>query len=117
MTYVLSLEAIGDDAAQASRSPVGRMLGLPARRPWAAEIVGRDDRYGLERRFLDGKKDYRRANSIGSRGVYVYYRLEPGSVYEVNDLVSWSRSDRYFCRIDGGNLIRMTREEVEAWLR
>lgn len=127
MTYVLPLEAIGDDTVALERLwrgvlsdggvDGGRVMNLATRRPWVAEVTGLCPRFGLSRDFLHGKKDYRRANSKGSRGVYIYYRLKPGRVYEVNEWRGWRDLDRHFCRVEGGNRIRMTRGEVDAWLR
>lgn len=124
-TVTLRLEAIGDDTVDAARRFAGfchalgvggEISGTGWRRPWVAEITGRDPRYQYSRKFLDGQKDYSEANSIGSRGVYVYYHLEPGRIYEVNDLATWRRTDRYFCRVEDGRVIRMAEEEVLACL-
>lgn len=125
-SVVLGLEAIGDDLVQFNRLKLAQMreTGLPKfiyegydlspvlRRPWVAEITGPDHRYGWARTFLRGNKDYSRANSVGSRGVMVYYQLRGGPVYEVNDWTSWSRMDRYFCRVEDGKIVRITEGEV-----
>ena len=34
----------------------------------------------------------------------------------VNAPLSWTEADRYFARSERGKLVRMTREEVDAWL-
>jgi len=124
--YLLSLEAIGDDRVKYDRlvqAEVGQlgpvaasMVATRPRRPWVAEIVGIHPLYRFERRFLRGNKDYSRANSIGSRGVYLYYQLMEGRIYEVNVLESWSSTDRYFCRVRHGRPIRLTETEVVACL-
>jgi hypothetical protein len=47
-----------------SYNPGAHGLGIRAtvrRTPWVAEITGRDERYGLERDFLDYRKDYAEA--------------------------------------------------------
>lgn len=127
MTTLLGLEAIGDDAVQYNRLSVMKVretlgnsfaehVDARPRRPWVAEIIGRHPTYRYERRFLHGRKDYSRANGVGSRGVYLYYHLEPGRVYEVNELLSWSRSDRYFCQVVGGRVERLDDDEVERCL-
>lgn len=118
----LKLEAIADDSVQALArlTQAERTLGIgrrgdhKQRRPWVAEIVGEHDHYGLDRRFLDGQKDFSEANSIGSRGVYLYYHLREGHIYEINDVVSWSKADRYFAMVCDGGLVRMGEEEVLA---
>ncbi len=124
MIYLLALEAIGDDVVALNRGiqqgippgPVRRSLDLKPRRPWVARITGGCPNWGLERDFVRGNKDYSRANSKGSRGVMLYYHLREGGVYEVNELESWSTTDRYFCRIEGSGLVRMTEAEALAWL-
>jgi len=127
VTVVLGLEAIGDDVVAQAREmlkaaggddlpPILRRhidIGRSLRNTWVAEILGPGDHYKWERDFLKGKKDYTNANSIGSRGVMVYYHLKDGPVYEVHSWVSWSSVDRYFCRIESGEIVRMTEEEVE----
>jgi len=130
VTVVLGLEAIGDDLVQLNRLRQTQLresgvpdhlrrsadLGPILRRPWVAEIKGPDARFGWERTFVHGKKDYSRANSIGSRGVMVYHHLREGPVYEVNAWLSWSSVDRYFCRVAGTELIRLTEDQVRARL-
>ncbi len=125
----LCLEWIGHDAHCALQGYKGMfdmlapgmgdwMVGKASPRIWAAEITGKDPRYGLSRSFLRAKLDYSRANSKGSRGVEACYILYSDHVYEVNAAVSWKRNRRYFCRVDdGGNIVEISREEVDEWLR
>ena len=83
---------------------------------WVAEITGPDPRYRWARKFVKGKKDYAKANSKGSRGVFVWYTLQSGRVYDVQARVTWRRTERYFCRVDdAGEVVRMTEEEVRQW--
>lgn len=129
MKAILKLEAIGDDAdslVKLRAMGIDTALGYGVsraitrrgpKRYWAAEITGFDTRFGYQRRFLYGKKDYMHANSMGSRGVYVYYTLESGAVYEVLEPLSWRKSDRYFCRVtDNGKIERILKEDVDTWL-
>lgn len=93
------------------------LVGGNPRAVWVAEITGADPRYGLARQFLKPKIDHTHANSAGTRGVYACYTLESGRVYEVRAWRSWRTEDRYFCRVsDDGDIIRITRDEVDAWL-
>jgi hypothetical protein len=87
----------------------------PKKHPWIARIVGLDSRYTFKREFLRGQKDYSRANSIGSRGVYLYYPLKAG-VYEVNERLTWKKARRYFVRVVGSEFFEVGREEVLNWL-
>lgn len=110
---LLPLRALTKDLAGALHDHL--YCGPPM--PWVAAVVGLDDRYGLERRFLRGRKDYLQANSIGSRGIYLWYTLEPG-LYEINEQVSWRGWDRRFEVVDqSGSRRRLTREEALAWAR
>ena len=85
-------------------------------RPWVARLTGLDPQHGVAREFVDAQIDYSRANSCGSRGVYLYYLLTPG-VYEVNARTSWTKTRRYYIRAtDDGAYTEIPREEVEAWL-
>lgn len=82
-------------------------------RPYVAEIVT----IGFGRKFLRGWKDYSEANSIGSRGVYCYYRVESDRLYEVRQNKSWSRTVTYYLVIDkDGTRHHMGREEAKEWL-
>lgn len=105
MRAILRLEAIGDDTAFITK-----------RRPWVARLTGLDDQYTFKREFIQGQKDYSQGNSVGSRGVYLYYAL-PDGVYEVNAPVSWKRDDRYFCYVEDTVITRMTKDEAMAWLK
>ena len=53
----------------------------------------------------------------GSRGVTILYLLTEGEAYEVCDPRSWRRNDRYFCHVADGEIIRVTEEELEEWLK
>ncbi|REK68027.1 MAG: hypothetical protein C6P35_03395 [Cohnella sp.] len=123
----LKLEAIGDDARQfykdLSRNPLlketifGNDDRNPFSRPWVAEITGKDPKYKFRRVFLRGRKDYSEANKKGSRGVYYYYELYPGKIYQINDRISWKVTRRYFARVIDGNLVEIEESEVEECLR
>lgn len=129
MKAILKIEAIGDNTDQyfklIRRSYNDVIPGLgnwlagdfkPSY--WVAEILGSDKRYKWQRRFLRGKKDYSEANSKGSRGVYVYYTLESGHIYEVNECVTWKRNERYFCRVTlDGDIETINEDEVRECLK
>jgi len=111
MRYVIKLEAIGDNHTSYLRHflktnpPLFGKRELDAIRfgtkrhvPWIAKIIGvRPDGF-LRREFVEGQRDYRDANSVGSRGIYIYYALQPG-IYEINSPETWKRVDRYFLRV------------------
>jgi len=65
-----------------------------------------------------GKWDYSKANSKGSRGVYIHYLLESGKLYQVAEPTSWKNSDHYFCIVDDdGEIIKLTKEHAQEWQR
>lgn len=121
----LKLECIGDDENQKLRALTqlaAKVIGecgalkLDLRKPWVARIVGLDPKFGLARQFVKGEKCYLEANAVGSRGVFMHYELENG-IYDVHDLVSWSRSRRYFLRVAGESSVEIEREEVMSWAK
>lgn len=76
----------------------GEQIG--GERPWVAKIKGQDEKYGLERDFCVGIKDYSRANSKRTRGVYTSWMLSDG-VYETSLPRSWNRTTRQLIVIEG----------------
>ena len=110
MRAALSLELIG----KPDQFLAG--LGVPQRRPWVAKLSDLDGK--LNRIFLrPDATDYVDANSAGSRGVMRRYWLHSGSVYEVHQLVSWSKSRRWFAAVtDGGEVQKITFEDVKLCL-
>lgn len=85
-------------------------------KPWVAEIAGVDSKFRFTRRFIPFRQDYSEANGVGSRGIYRYYLLESGKVYEVYAPTSWKAHDRYFCRVEEGRIVRMTEQMVMEFL-
>lgn len=101
---LLKIELIGDD------NPDGKGRG------WVAEIELRDG--GPQRRFLRAFKDYSKANSVGSRGVFAAYWLAPGKIYEVSAPQSWTSTDRYYCLeadLQGDSQKRLLGQEPELF--
>lgn len=85
---------------------------------FVAEITGFHPKFKYERQFMRCKKDYSKSNSKGSRGVYAFYILESGKIYDVLEPYSWKKSHRYFCTIDdNGNIEILTKEQVNQCLK
>jgi hypothetical protein len=128
MIAILRIEAIGDDfvyrngrlkAAGKDLIPAHmRRVAhyLAAGKPWCARITGLDPRFGLRREFVRCKRDYKHANSTGSRGVILHYELRPG-IYEVNERTSWKSERRYFVRSHEGRLTEVNLAEVKTWVQ
>lgn len=94
-----------------------RRLGVGDQMPWVAEITGTDPRYGYARTFVKHKADFRDSNSKGTRGVWFWWTLESGRVYQVKYRESWGGWLARFLRVtDGGDIEDLTEEEVTAWL-
>ena len=75
MKATIKLEAIGDGYGPIKLVRVDgfNIITTKASPPcWVAKITGEDNKYGLAREFVAYKKDYSSANSVGSRGVFLW---------------------------------------------
>jgi hypothetical protein len=107
----ISAEWIGKDTDEKLR-----MLGEgPMRKPWCARVELKWK--GFYRHFIDGKVDYTHANSKGSRGVFVWFIIESGYVYEMKRSLTWRSSERVFLRVrSDGTIEEGAIEDAERWL-
>lgn len=128
MKAQIKIEAVGDDVDQMLRffstmtndlvpglgdMTFGTNNGKPKPSYWVAQIIGVHPVFKYERKFIKGKKDYSQANRKGSRGVFVYYLVESGNVYEVKR----SSKRRYFCIVDEeGSIQEVNKEYVDQWI-
>lgn len=119
----LALECIGDDISQAARGweQIEKDLGVTGGgklwpSPWCADVIGERANGTFDLRFLRGRKDYTHANSVGSRGVYLWFSLVEDRVYWVQARESWSRIRRYYCTAHEGRIIEITEEDARACL-
>lgn len=116
MKAAFSAEAIGlGDDMEADAAC--RETGLRARssRPWVAEITGTSGRYGLERRFLPHRNDWRAANRKATRGVMFWWTLEEGRLYQARYRRSRSDWVTEFIRVTGaGEVERVPDEEARS---
>lgn len=130
MKATLKIECIGDNDTQFLKfwkSALTEMVGdkltesifgnIPLKF-FVAEITGFHSKFKYERKFLRCKKDYRNANNKGSRGVYAFYILESGKIYDIKHPYSWKNHDRYFCTVDdNGDIKILTKEQVDQCLK
>lgn len=122
MKAAFGAEAIGlghQLAVDALLAPFGVRARDPLNpRPWVAEIVGQHPRYGYERRFLRPRIDYRKASSTANRGVWFWWTLESGHIYEASCRTSWNSGQirRFVTVTEDGDIKDLTREEVDTWL-
>jgi len=84
---------------------------LYGKRPWIAEVRGFDDNYGFDRLFLDCKIGHSNYMVIST------YLLSPDKVYDISAPTGLRSSDRYFGAIVNNELTRLSRSEVQTWLR
>lgn len=130
MIATLQLEAIGDAYRRFSKLPLDKVIRRlgnvpdahkghvldPKRRPWVAHLRGRSEVYGFDRDFLEGLRDYRGSNRVGTRGIMLTFVLHPSKVYEVRELLSWSSERRYFCHVVAGAIVHLSKEQALAIL-
>lgn len=105
-------DVAGNDVANAI---VGK---IPAQY-YVAEITGTDPKWKYQREFVKAKYDYKNSNSIGSRGVYAWYIIESGKIYEVKSQTSWKSFDKYYCTVNpvSGDIEKIGKEEVDECLK
>jgi hypothetical protein len=124
----IKIERIGDDVDQTLKfwtmvtndliPGLGDItFGKKTSRAWCAEIVGIHPKYKFKRKFLIANRDYSHSNKGGSRGIYDYFNLENKHIYEISSPISWKSTDRFFCKIENNQLIRITKEEAEECLK
>lgn len=111
--------ALAETAQLALPTAGGRAVDPLNRKPWLAEITGLHPRYRFERRFLPAKVDYARASSTGNRGVWFWWTLDGGRVYQVRYRTSWSGG--YHTRLltvdeTTGDVVDIDEGEVIRWL-
>jgi len=114
---VLGLELIADDffwaKKQAKKLPFDRWLrymrklGSDKSPTWVAKLG-----VNSEREFIQGVRDYSRANRNGSRGIYAYYALSAGVVYEINERYKLIKVRRYFILVQDGEVCEISGDEA-----
>jgi hypothetical protein len=100
----------------ATDAETAKLFLPPTRRPWVAQIMGLHHKYGFERAFLQGQRALVGCNSKGTRGVHLNFLLEDWHHYEVCCFAGWSRKERYFLWVDGGEARRVSAEEIKQCL-
>lgn len=122
--YSLKMEAIGDGYVHYRRRMDAGRIHSPRLRdeidairyggsqavPWVARL-----RRNAQREFINGQRDYMRADGLGNRGVFVYFYLLPG-IYEVNKPVALGKGRRYYARVGISEMVEISREEALACL-
>ena len=121
MKACIKIEAIGENIFQSIDryrcfGTMADIFSVP-KSYWVAKITGYCSEFdGFKREFVHGNRDYAKANSKGSRGIYVTYFLNPG-LYEVKHKTSWKNTERYFCMVtEEGEIIKMDKPDIEKCL-
>lgn len=78
---------------------------------WIARVTGRDEKYGLARKFL-GKRDVTERKSNVYRKLEWVIELEEGVIYEFCWRVSSGQEDRGFWQVRGGQLVKVEYQDV-----
>lgn len=119
----LKLECIGLNLRQQLRYFNFRaaIAGFPQERPprflpWVAEM--RVNEQGeVYPHYIYGRRDYRLANSKGSRGVYENFILSENTLYRVGERTSWKLSREYWAAVTpNGDIYELSDEEADEWL-
>lgn len=120
MKAAFGAEAIGwerDDLATTLMRSMSSGYSEPGR-PWVAEITGLSERYRYAREFLPAKADFKDANSKGTRGVWFWWTLDAGRVYETWYRTSWNACERRFITVtDDGEIKDLTETDVLTAVR
>lgn len=119
----IKIEAIGNGNDQANKLwsnvldgmvfGLGDVIRMP-KRYWVAEITGTHPVYKLDRKFLNGKVDYKDSSSTANRGVFYNYVLESGKIYEVSKPTSWKSTHRFFAIVSNSGEIEEYRSYDDA---
>lgn len=98
----------------------GWWMGSKSEAENVAEILSRhfptpNDGEKYEKELLKPNTDFADANKRLTYGLYFYYILESGSLYEVLNYVAWERTETYFAApTTDAKIIRV--EDPEKWL-
>ncbi len=119
MKTVFAAELIGLSPPEHRHAQAAGTLERSRRlaRPRLAELTGLFGR-GFARRELRPKQDWSQANSRGTRGVWLYWTLTAGPLYEAVYRTAWDKPHtvRYLYVTADGDLVDTTEEEVRLWL-
>lgn len=119
MKASIGLEFIGCNSADLVQS-LARIEGCKPDKPLFGPFVRvacRNDDGEIVWRTIYGQRDYSKANSKGSRGVYVWYTLEEDKLYFVKEPKSWKSSAYYYCAVSAtGDVIKVSEEDAREWL-
>lgn len=102
---LFKIECIGDGSPRAKPYGVWEILGLGIN----GEL--------FRKSAVHQNKDYAKANSVGTRGVYAYYLLQSEHIYEIVQPTSWNNTEHYYLYIDVDEYVRLDIEGVLKWLK
>lgn len=94
-----------------------RYDGKPSQpRGWVKRVTGVDQFGRILREPVTPNRDYVDANRCGSRGIMLYYFLQPGA-YEVQEVTGWNQRRLYFVLAADGDYHEATTAEIRQWLQ
>ena len=94
MVYSIKMELIGDGTPRRRLAGVWELMGLSKDGPFCKHT-------------LPPHKDYSKSNSVGSRGVFAFFLLEEGKIYEIMSPQSWANTDHYYVTYGQGQEWRL----------
>lgn len=119
MKQVFSAEAIGltPQEERTFRAADALRQARRAALPWVNELTGVMLSGAFLSRRLKPKADYTHANSKGTRGVWLFWTLECGPVYQARYRTTWTDwHERILTVAPDGRILDVTEEEAREWL-
>lgn len=94
-------------------------LGVLAKgsKPWVARIDGECHKYGLSRSFVDEYMDSTGANKTGDRGIFLFFAVNEGELYECGYYRTSTKYSRYFFFHDGDCFVEIDKREAFRWAK
>ena len=120
MKSIIKLEAIGDDFyfnknKMEFREYLRYMQKLGPDKSKSDVFRVTDYKNDFIYKRLKPIREYSEANSIGSRGIYLYYIVDDGP-YFVVDRYQWNKVRKYFVIANNGVITEITKNEAIEWL-
>lgn len=117
MLTVIKLELVADNIHWANKNGAmdrdfqkwlrqWRRLGSDKSFTWIKRVLPDNGR-----EYIQGVRDYSRANYSGSNGIYAYYALKPG-VYEINHRYKINKVRHYFIEVTDDGFTEIDEQEI-----
>lgn len=122
----IKLESIGDDHREKlhlwrqgrlhmSADNVRMCKSLLGRRPFVKLVTGVDHAGVPTKRAVKGHKDFSQAQGTGGRGIFYWFTLKDGECYQIQQQMSWKKSERTYVVVRNGTLVEATEEQAARY--